>query len=66
MSAACSSLLDGFCLHGSTQINHVAKCQGGLLDLVLANEPRSYNVLEPIEPLTILDQVHPAALQVSV
>lgn len=62
VSTACSSLLDGFYLNGLTQINHVFNRNGRLLDLVLVNEAAFGNctLSEAIEPLTALDNDHPA------
>lgn len=62
MSTACSSLLDGFCLNGLTQINHVVNQNGRLLDLVLVNESAFgiCSLSEAVQPLTGLDNDHPA------
>lgn len=62
MSIACSSLLDGFNLHGLTQINHVYNQNRRLLDLVLVNDAAIGNcsLYEAHDPLCALDENHPA------
>lgn len=62
MPVACCALLDGFNLHGLTQINSITNTNSRLLDLVLANETAlpECSVFEASEPLINLDVHHPA------
>ena len=62
MPVACCALMDGFNLHGFTQINMLLNRNGRLLDLVFGNDPAlpCSTVSSPIEPLVDLDPDHPA------
>lgn len=59
---ASSYLIDGFNLHGLTQINSYTNVYGNCLDLVLVNDVVVPNcvILEAVEPLVPLDIAHPA------
>ncbi|XP_053686506.1 uncharacterized protein LOC128736048 [Sabethes cyaneus] len=62
LSAASSTLIDGFALHGLMQVNGIANKNARFLDLVLSNEAATpvCTVSEAIEPLITLDADHPA------
>ncbi|XP_053698888.1 uncharacterized protein LOC128745842 [Sabethes cyaneus] len=62
MPVYCCALLDGFSLHGLSQINTVLNRDGRLLDFVLANELAvpNCNISIAHEPLVELEAVHPA------
>ncbi|XP_053686304.1 uncharacterized protein LOC128735845 [Sabethes cyaneus] len=62
ISVACAALLDGFSLHGLTQINTAVNRNSRLLDLVLVNESATSfcSVHEAVNPVVPLDADHPA------
>lgn len=62
LSSSSSALVDGFSIHGLTQLNGVRNCNSRILDLVLGNDIVSHacKVTESIEPLATLDANHPA------
>lgn len=62
LSTASCALVDGFNLHGLSQLNQIANSKGRILDLILANDIALPNctVSEAIEPLTSIDIHHPA------
>ncbi|XP_053686651.1 uncharacterized protein LOC128736195 [Sabethes cyaneus] len=62
ISPASSGLLDGFNLHGLTQINYVTNSNDRLLDLVLTNNVTLCELFEAVEPLVPLDSNHPALI----
>lgn len=62
ISASCSSLLDGFSLHGLVQLNTIFNRNSRLLDFLLVNEVAlpDCTICEAPEPLIGLDADHPA------
>ena len=62
ISVSYSTLLDGFNLHGLTQINSLVNRNRRLLDLVLANDCALLDTVisPPIDPLVNLNADHPA------
>ena len=62
MPTYCCALLDGFNLHGLTQINTIMNRDERMLDLIYANELALQNcvVSAPCEPIIAIDAVHPA------
>ncbi|XP_062557893.1 uncharacterized protein LOC134222747 [Armigeres subalbatus] len=60
ISDSCSTLLDGFSLHGLVQVKHVLNRNSRLLDLILVNEPALSECSEAVEPLINIDADHPA------
>lgn len=61
LSVASCALLDGFDLHGMTQINTIKNSRGRLLDLILANDFAlpSCVLRTPVEALLAIDENHP-------
>lgn len=61
LNPASSTLLDGFCFHGLSQVNTIVNSGGRTLDLVLLNDVvlPNHSIHEAVEALTTVDVHHP-------